>query len=216
MKRIETIKKIVDAGVVAVVRADSKETALKIVDALKKGGVLAIEITMTVPNAVEIIKEISEKHEDVILGAGTVLDSETARACILAGATYIISPHLNADVVKMCNRYRVAVMPGIMTVKEAVEAMELGSEILKIFPGGAFGPTIIKDFKGPLPHSNLMPTGGVDLTNAHEWIRNGAVALGVGSAMTKGAQTGDYENVTETAKQFMAIVKKTREEMKKK
>ena len=213
MKRIELIQKIVNGGVVAVVRADSKEKALKIVDALKKGGIFAIEITMTVPNAIEIIKEISEEHKDVIIGAGTVLDPETARACILAGATYIISPHLNPEVVKMCNRYRVAVMPGIMTVKEAVEAMELGAEILKVFPGGAFGPNIIKDFRGPLPHVNLMPTGGVDLNNAHEWIKNGAIALGVGSALTKGAKNDDYEIVTKTAREFIKIVKQTRNEI---
>ena len=212
MKRLETIQKIVECGVVAVIRAESKEQGIKIVDAVKKGGIKALEITMTVPGAVEIIKELSEiyKNEDVIIGAGTVLDPETARACILAGAKYIVSPCLNPETVKLCNRYRVAIMPGIMTVKEAVEALELGVEILKVFPGNAFGPSIISSFKGPLPQANFMPTGGVSLDNIKDWIKAGAVAVGTGSDLTKGAKSGDYELVTETAAKFVAEVNKAR------
>jgi 2-dehydro-3-deoxyphosphogluconate aldolase / (4S)-4-hydroxy-2-oxoglutarate aldolase len=212
MKRLETIKRIAEGGVVAVIRAESKEQGIKIVDAVKKGGIKALEITMTVPGAVDIIKELSEvyKDEDVIIGAGTVLDSETARACILAGAKYIVSPCLNAEVIKLCNRYRIPVMPGIMTVKEAVEALELGAEVLKVFPGNAFGPSIISSFKGPLPQANFMPTGGVNLDNIKDWIKAGAVAVGTGSDLTKGAKTGDYESITETAAKFVAEVKKAR------
>jgi 2-dehydro-3-deoxyphosphogluconate aldolase/(4S)-4-hydroxy-2-oxoglutarate aldolase len=214
MKRINTIQSIVDFGVVAVIRAESKEQGIKIVEAVKKGGIKALEVTMTVPGAVEIIKEISEiyKDEDVIIGAGTVLDSETARACILAGAEYIVSPSLNPETIKLCNRYRIAVMPGIMTVAEAVEALELGAEIIKVFPGNAYGSDIIKAFKGPIPQGNFMPTGGVSLDNAKDWINAGAVAIGTGSSLIAGAKTGNYELVTETAKKFVEAVNKAREE----
>lgn len=212
MKRIETIQKIIDCGVVAVIRAESMEQGIKIIEAVKKGGIKALEITMTVPGAVEIIKEISEiyKDEDLIIGAGTVLDPETARACILAGAKYIVSPYLDIETVKLCNRYRVAVMPGIMTVKEAVEALEYGAEILKVFPGNAYGPSIISSFKGPIPQGNFMPTGGVNLENIKEWIKAGAIAVGTGGDLTKGAKTGDYELVTETAAKFVEEVRKAR------
>lgn len=212
MKRIETIQKIVESGVVAVIRADSKEQGIKIIEAVKNGGIKALEITMTVPGAVDIIKEISEiyKDEDVIIGAGTVLDPETARACILAGAKYIVSPSLNIETVKLCNRYRIPVMPGIMTVKEAIEALEYGAEIIKVFPGNAFGPSIISALKGPIPQGNFMPTGGVSLDNVRDWIKAGAVAIGIGGDLTKGAKTGDYKLVTETAKKYVEEVKKAR------
>lgn len=213
MKRLETIKQITDGGVVAVIRAESKEEGMRIVEAIKKGGIKALEITMTVPGAVDIIKELSEiyKNEDVIIGAGTVLDPETARLCILAGAKYIVSPSLNIETVKLCNRYRVPIMPGIMTVKEAIEAMEYGVEIVKVFPGNAFGPSIISAFKGPLPQCNFMPTGGVSLENAKDWIKAGAVAVGTGGDLTKGAKSGNYELVTETARKFVEAVKAARE-----
>lgn len=212
MKKIEAIKKIIDSGVVAVIRAESKEEGIKVIEAVKKGGIKALEITMTVPGAVDIIKEISEmyKNEDLIIGAGTVLDAETARACILAGAEYIVSPYLDIETVKLCNRYRIPVMPGIMTVKEAVEALEYGVEILKVFPGNAYGPSIIKSFKGPIPQGNFMPTGGVNLDNIKDWIKAGAVAVGTGSDLTKGAKTGDYELVTKTAARFVEEVKRAR------
>lgn len=213
MKRIETIQRIIEAGVVAVIRAESKEQGIKVIDAVKKGGIKALEITMTVPGAVDIIKEISDiyKDEDVIIGAGTVLDPETARACILAGARYIVSPCLNIETIKLCNRYRIPIMPGIMTVKEAVEALEYGTEILKVFPGNAYGPSIISSFKGPIPQGNFMPTGGVKLDNIKDWIKAGAVAVGTGSDLTKGAKTGNYELVTETAAKFIEEVRKARE-----
>jgi 2-dehydro-3-deoxyphosphogluconate aldolase / (4S)-4-hydroxy-2-oxoglutarate aldolase len=167
---------------------------------------------MTVPGAVDIIKELSEvyKDDDVIIGAGTVLDPETARACILAGAKYIVSPSLNIYTVKLCNRYRIPIMPGIMTVREAIEAMEYGAEILKVFPGNAFGPSIISAFKGPIPQGNFMPTGGVTLDNIKDWIKAGAVAVGTGGDLTKGAKTGDYALVEETARKFVDEVKRAR------
>ncbi len=212
MKRLKTIQKIVESGVVAVIRAESKEQGIKIIDAVKKGGIKALEITMTVPGAVDMIKELSEvyKDEDVIIGAGTVLDPETARACILAGAQYIVSPCLNPETVKLCNRYRVPMMPGVMTVKEAVEALELGAEIIKVFPGNAFGPSIIQALKGPIPQGNFMPTGGVSLSNVGDWIKAGAVAVGTGGDLTKGAKTGDYNLITETARKFVEEVNNAR------
>ena len=212
MNRLKIINEIAEAGIVAVIRAESKEDGLKIVEAVKAGGVKILEVTMTVPGAVDIIKELSDayKDEDVVIGAGTVLDPETARACILAGAKYIVSPSLNLDTVKLCNRYRIPIMPGVMTITEALTAMEAGVEIVKVFPGNAFGPSIIKAFKGPVPQGNFMPTGGVDIDNVDQWIKAGAVAVGAGSSLTKGAKTGDYKLVTETAKRFVDAIKKAR------
>lgn len=213
MKKYETLNGILESGVVAVVRAESKEQGFKIIEAAKKGGIKALEITLTVPGAVDIIKELVEayKDEDVIIGAGTVLDPESARACILAGAKYIVSPYFDEATVKLCNRYAIPCMPGVMTPKEVIAALEMGVDICKVFPGNAFGPSIIRAFKGPMPQGNYMPTGGVSLDNVDEWIKAGAVAVGVGSVLTKGAKTGDYELVTNTAKQFVEAVKQARE-----
>lgn len=208
MQRIKIIQKLADEGIVAVIRAESKEQGLKIVEAVKQGGIKMLEVTMTVPGAVDIIKELTEhyKNEDVVIGAGTVLDPETARACILAGARYVVSPSLNLDTIKLCNRYRVPVMPGIMNVRDAIEALEAGAEILKVFPGSAFGPEIIGAFKGPIPQGNFMPTGGVNLNNIKDWIKAGSIAVGTGGDLTKGAKTGDYALVTETARKFVEAV----------
>jgi 2-dehydro-3-deoxyphosphogluconate aldolase/(4S)-4-hydroxy-2-oxoglutarate aldolase len=212
MKRSQVINKIVENGIVAVIRAESKEQGQKVVEAVLKGGITLIEITMTVPGAADIIKELAEtyKGRDVLIGAGTVLDSETARICILAGAQFVVSPYFDADTVKLCNRYCIAVMPGIMTVKEAIGALELGVEILKVFPGNVFGPAIISSFKGPLPQGNFMPTGGVSLSNVKDWFAAGAVAVGTGGDLVKGAKTGDYALVTETAAKFVEAVKLAR------
>lgn len=217
MKRAEVIRKITEDGIVAVVRAESKEKGMQIVDAVIAGGITAIEVTMTVPGAIDIIKDLvaAYKGKDVLIGAGTVLDPETARACILAGAQFVVSPAFNPETVKLCNRYAIAVMPGIMTIREALSALELGVEILKVFPGSAFGPKIIGAFKGPVPQADFMPTGGVSLGNAAEWIKGGAVAVGTGSDLTRGAKTGDYALVTETAKKFVEAVQTAKAELKK-
>jgi 2-dehydro-3-deoxyphosphogluconate aldolase/(4S)-4-hydroxy-2-oxoglutarate aldolase len=206
------LSKIVEGGLVAVVRAESGEQALKIADACFNGGVAAIEITFTVPGAVEVIKELVKVYSngEILLGAGTVMDAETARMAILSGAQYVVSPYLNVDTVKLCNRYRVPCMPGAMTIKEVVESMEAGADIIKIFPGELFGPPIIKAILGPIPYAKLMPTGGVSLENVDEWIKAGAVAVGVGSALTKGAKTGDYEAITRTAQQFVTKIQAAR------
>ena len=215
MEKTELLSRMKQEGLVAVVRAENKEKGEKVIDAIVKGGINFIEITMTVPGAVDIIKELSEKYKDdknIVIGAGTVLDPETARMVILAGAQFVVSPSLNPDTVKLCNRYRVPVMPGIMTVKEAVEALELGVDILKVFPGNAFGPSIISSFKGPLPQAQFMPTGGVAVDNVDKWFKAGVAAVGTGSNLTAGAKTGDYDAVTKMAEEFVSAVKKAREE----
>jgi 2-dehydro-3-deoxyphosphogluconate aldolase / (4S)-4-hydroxy-2-oxoglutarate aldolase len=213
MKRQEVLKKITDAGVVAVVRGDSKEEALKIVEAVAKGGIKIMELTMTVPNPIDVIKEVAEKYKgtDIVVGAGTVLDTETARACILAGAEFIVSPSLDVETLKLCNRYKIAVMPGVMTVKDAITAMEYGVDVVKIFPANLYGPSVIKSFKGPLPQGDFMPTGGVTVANIHEWVEAGAVAVGTGGDLTKGAKTGDFELVEKTAREFVEAYKKAKE-----
>lgn len=207
------LSKMKEEGLVAVVRAENKEKGEKVIDAIVKGGIKFIEITMTVPGAVDIIKELSDKYKDnteIIIGAGTVLDAETARMVILAGAQFVVSPCLNVDMVKLCNRYRIPVMPGIMTVKEAVEALELGVDVLKVFPGNAFGPSIISSFRGPLPQAQFMPTGGVSVDNVDKWFNAGAIAVGTGSNLTAGAKTGDYDLVTKAAEEFVLAVKNAR------
>ena len=212
MDKKMVLKKISDCGVVAVVRAENAEQAVKIADACAAAGIAALEITFTVPGATDVIKKLAEVYNkgEIIVGAGTVLDPETARAAILAGAQYVVSPCLNAETVKLCNRYQIACMPGAMTIKEAVECMEAGADIVKIFPGELFGPAIIKAIKGPIPQATLMPTGGVNLENVGEWIKAGAVAVGVGGNLTAGAKKGDFQSITEIGRQFVEKVKEAR------
>ena len=214
MSKYDVIKRLTDCGVVAVVRAESAEQGVKIAKAVMESGIVGIEITFTVPGALDIIKSLATECGDgIIIGAGTVLDSETARAAILAGAQYVVSPFLDVDTVKLCNTYNVPCMPGAMTLNEAVEGMRAGADIIKIFPGALFGPRIIREFRGPMPQLRMMPTGGVSVENAGEWIRAGAVAVGVGGALTAGAKKGDYASITEIGRQLVAEVKKARENM---
>lgn len=217
MDKERVLQIIQECGVVAVVRAKSSEEALGIAEACRAGGVLGIEITFTVPGADQIIRTLTQKYkpEEMLVGAGTVMDPETARAAIMAGANYVVSPCLNVETVKLCNRYRVACMPGAMTVKEAVECMEAGADIVKIFPASLFGPKIIKAFLGPLPQMKMMPTGGVSPENCAEWIAAGAVAVGAGGELTAGAKTGDFDAVTRVAAEMVANVKAAREAKKK-
>lgn len=212
--KLDVLKRITDAGLVAVVRAETSEQALRIAEAVHEGGCPAIEVTFTVPGAHRVIETLAAAYKptELILGAGTVLDPETARIAILSGATYVVSPALNPDTVRLCNRYQVAVMPGAMTVSEVIAAMEVGADIVKLFPGEAFGPAIVKAIKGPLPQAPLMPTGGVDLKNVAEWIKAGAVAVGAGSSLTGGAKTGDYSAITRAAREFIERIKGAREE----
>ncbi len=215
MDKEQVLTRIQDCGIVAVVRATSTAQAEKIVDACIKGGVAAIELTFTVPHADQLIAHLAEKYspEEIILGAGTVMDAATARIAVLSGAQYVVSPYFDPETVKMCNRYRVAVMPGIMSVREGVMAMEAGADILKVFPGDLFGPKIIKDILCPIPYAKMMPTGGVSVDNVAEWIKAGAVAVGAGSSLTAGAKTGDYEKITQTGRQFVANIRAARAEL---
>jgi 2-dehydro-3-deoxyphosphogluconate aldolase/(4S)-4-hydroxy-2-oxoglutarate aldolase len=212
MSKIENLKRIEESGIVAVVRAESSEQAFKIAEAVKAGGIQAIEITMTVPGAIEVIKELSRTYinGEILIGAGSVLDAETARFCLLAGAEYIVSPALDTETIRLCNRYQKIVMPGAMSVTEVLRAMEAGADVVKIFPATLFGPKIIKAIKGPLPQAPLLPTGGVNLNNVDQWITAGSFAVGVGSALTGGAKKGDYNEVTRIAKEFIEKINITR------
>lgn len=207
MTKYEILKRIEDVGVVAVVRAENTETAKKIALACMEGGIDSIEITFTVPGAQRVIEDLVNEFENQLLvGAGTVLDSETARVAILAGAKYIVSPGFDLETAKLCNRYQIPYMPGCMTITEMITAMEAGADIIKIFPGSAFGPSFIKAVKGPLPQAVLMPTGGVSIDNVDQWIKNGCVAVGVGGNLTKGSS----QDITKAAKEFVAKVKEAR------
>jgi len=212
MTKEQIITKIRDSGLVAVVRAETIDQALKITDACIEGGVSAIELTFTVPFAHHVIGDLRKRYTDeqIILGAGTVLDPETARIAILEGASYIVSPAFNEATVRLCNRYRIACMPGCMTIKEVLTAMEAGADIVKVFPGETFGPAFLKSIKGPVPQAELMPTGGVSVENVGEWIKAGAVAVGAGGSLTSGAKKGDYKLITETGKKFIAAIKAAR------
>lgn len=212
LKKHMVVKQMTDTGVVAVVRAKNADQAKRITEACLAGGVNAIEITFTVPAAHKVVEELAASYSenDIVLGAGTVLDPETARIAILSGARFVVTPGLNRDAVKVCNRYQIPIMPGAMSVRDAVEAMEAGADIIKVFPGELFGPKIIKAFRGPLPQINLMPTGGVDANNVQEWIKAGAVAVGVGGSLTGPAATGDYQEITSRAKVLVEKVQQAR------
>jgi 2-dehydro-3-deoxyphosphogluconate aldolase/(4S)-4-hydroxy-2-oxoglutarate aldolase len=215
MSKVENLQRIKETGIVAVIRAENAEQALKITDAVKKGGIEAVEITMTIPGALGVMEKLSQEYnsDEILLGAGSVLDSETAKNCITAGAEYIVSPSFDKETVELCNRYQKPVMPGAITVTEVVTAMESGADVVKIFPASLFGPKIISSIKAPIPQAPLMPTGGVNIDNVKDWIKAGSWAVGVGSGLSKGAKTGDYEQVTETAKEFIRLIKEARSEM---
>jgi 2-dehydro-3-deoxyphosphogluconate aldolase / (4S)-4-hydroxy-2-oxoglutarate aldolase len=213
MNKLKVLTNIAECGVVAVVRADSAEEAIKISDACVQGGILGIEITFTIKGAEQILKELSSiyaDHQQVVLGAGTVLDTATARIAILAGAQFIVSPSFDKETAKLCNLYQVPYMPGCMTITEMKHALEYGADIIKMFPGNAFGPDFVKSVKAPLPQVNIMPTGGVSLDNVDQWIRNGCVAVGVGGNLVAPAKTGDYEKITHYAKQYIDRVQEAR------
>jgi 2-dehydro-3-deoxyphosphogluconate aldolase/(4S)-4-hydroxy-2-oxoglutarate aldolase len=213
MSRDTTLKRILDCGIVAVVRADSGALLAQVVKALAEGGVTAAEITFTVPDAVEVIRQVrNEVGDAVCLGAGTVLDPETARAALLAGAEYIVSPTVNLDVIRLCRRYDKPVMPGAFTPTEVVAAWEAGADVVKVFPADIGGPPFLKALRGPLPQIKLMPTGGVDLNTAEPFLKAGACCLGVGSSLVepKAVAAGDFARLRDLASQYAAIVRKFR------
>lgn len=211
MQKLNIIKRIHEEGVVAVLRGENWQQVVQLSEEAIAGGIKVIEITMTVPNALKAIEELSSRYsvnnpdptKNAIIGVGTVLDPETARAAILSGAAFVVGPSLNAETVKLCNRYRVPIMPGIMTIHDIQDALDLGVDVVKLFPGSQFSPSMIKDIKGPLPQANVMPTGGVNVANLGEWIKAGAFAVGIGSDLTKDAlATGDYSLVRAKAAQY--------------
>lgn len=213
MSREKQLERVLDRGIVAVVRFSDPEPLVEVVKALADGGVTVAEVTLTVPNALEVIHEIKQQLGNrVLLGAGTVLDPETARAALLAGAEFIVAPNLNLEVIKMCRRYDKLVMPGAFTPTEIVTAWEAGADIVKVFPAEIVGPAFFKALRGPLPHVKLMPTGGVDTATATEFLKAGAVCLGIGSQMIepKAVAAGDFARITLLAKQYVEIVQKHR------
>jgi 2-dehydro-3-deoxyphosphogluconate aldolase/(4S)-4-hydroxy-2-oxoglutarate aldolase len=212
MKKWDVLRRIADVGIVAVVRAESIDQAQEIAQACTEGGIPAVEVTYTVTGATEVIKSLKggKNAQELIIGAGTVLDPETARIAILAGADFVVSPAFDLETAKLCNRYQVPYMAGCMTINEMIQALEAGCDVIKLFPGNAYGPAFIKDVKGPLPQVNLMPTGGVNLDNIKDWIKNGVVAVGVGGQMTKGTP----EQIRKTAMLFVEKVKEAKLELR--
>ena len=213
MKKEQVIEKLRRCGLIAVVRAKDGDDALRIAEACIRGGCAGIELTYTTPGINDIIARMAREYAgtDFIVGAGTVMDPETARLAILNGAQYVVSPYYNPEIVRLCNRYRVCCMPGALSITEVVHAMESGADIIKLFPGELFGPAAIKAIHGPIPQAELMPTGGVNLENGADWIRAGAVAVGAGGSLTSGAKTGDYEKITETARRFVEQIQLARQ-----
>ena len=209
--KIEVLRKITASGLVAVIRAENPDQAARIAEACGLGEVAALEITFTVPGASGVIEHLAKRFAGkILLGAGTVLDPETARIAVLAGAQFVVSPAVNPDTARLCNRYQVPYMPGAGTIGEVIAAMECGADIVKVFPGEILGPAFVKAVKGPLPQAQLMPTGGVTLQNVSEWIKAGAVAVGVGGNLTAGAKSGDFASITQLAKQFVKQIKEAR------
>ncbi len=203
-------QRITDEKLVAVIRSNDAEKALEICDKCINAGIKLIEVTFTVPNADYIIKELKRRNADngVVVGAGTVLDTETARCAILAGADFIVSPIINEDVIKMCNRYGVASVPGAFTPNEVYRALELGADIIKIFPGSSCKPSYLKDLHGPFPSALFMVTGNVTADNASEWISCGACAVGVGGIITNSAVKDEEEVFKQKVNALLAAVHK--------
>ena len=210
MHKSEVMAKIREVGLVPVLRADSEEEALEIAYALEAGGVTVLEVTMTVPGAVDAIRRLANEAGDrILVGAGTVLDPETARACVLAGAQFIVSPSLNVKTIEICRRYSIAVFPGGLTPTEIVTAWEAGADAVKVFPCSAVGGAkYLKAIKAPLPQIELIPTGGVSLATAAEFLEAGAIALGVGGDLVdnKAIRAGKPEVITENARKYLEIV----------
>jgi 2-dehydro-3-deoxyphosphogluconate aldolase/(4S)-4-hydroxy-2-oxoglutarate aldolase len=213
MEKAAVLKSLQETGLVPVLRAESVAKALALAEAVAAGGVNVLEVTMTVPGAVEVIERLVRDRPDILVGAGTVLDAETARTCILAGAQFVVSPALNVKTIAMCHRYSVAVLPGALTPTEIVTAWEAGADVVKVFPAGAMGGAkYLVSLKGPLPQIKMIPTGGVSLATAKEFLEAGAFALGVGSDLVnaKAMAEGKPELVTETARRYMAIAREFR------
>ena len=214
MQKHTIFESILARGMVGIVRAPSAQAAVQIAEACIAGGITALEVAFTTPDTLGVLRTLRERHgADVLLGAGTVLDTETARAAILAGAQFIISPGVNVETITLCQRYQVLAMPGAMTPTEIVTALQAGADIVKVFPAEMFGPAYIKALRAPLPQAPLMPTGGVTVENLQEWFASGAVAVGIGGSLSGPGATGDYAAVTARAQAFvakMAVIRKAK------
>jgi 2-dehydro-3-deoxyphosphogluconate aldolase/(4S)-4-hydroxy-2-oxoglutarate aldolase len=213
MTRADQLKRVVDAGIVAVVRAPDPAGLVEVIRALAAGGVTVAEVTLTVPNALDVVREAKKAVGDsVLLGAGTVLDPETCRAALLAGAEFIVSPTLNLDVIRLCKRYDKLVMPGAFTPTEILAAWEAGADIVKVFPADAVGPAFFKAMRGPLPHIRLMPTGGVDLSTAADFLKAGACCLGIGGQLVdpKLVAARAFDQLRELAAKYVDVVRRAR------
>jgi 2-dehydro-3-deoxyphosphogluconate aldolase/(4S)-4-hydroxy-2-oxoglutarate aldolase len=215
MDKARVLAELKAIGLVPVLRAESVDQALALAEAIAAGGVTVLEITMTVPGAMQVMRKLAETRPDILIGAGTVLDAETARMCILEGAQFVVSPALNIKTIEMCHRYSVAVLPGALTPTEIVNAWQVGADVVKVFPASAMGGApYLKSIKAPLPQVELIPTGGVSLATAEDFLKAGAFALGVGADLVdpKAMAEGRPEAITESARKYLAIVKKFRGE----
>lgn len=212
MDRKTVLDRIYLDGVVVVIRGNSVDEAINTIEACVKGGIKIIEITFTNPYALEVLQIAAKKYKitDVIIGCGTVLDVETARIAILNGAEFVVSPMLDIEILKLCNRYSIAVCPGIATPTELKTALEYGVELVKLFPADIFKPNGLKAMKAPFPNAKIMPTGGVTLDNLGDWFKAGAYCVGAGSMLTKGAEKGDFDQVEKQCKEFVDIIRKVR------
>ena len=216
MQKQEITQKVLDCGVVAVIRASSVEMAEKVATACAEGGIVGLELTFTVPGAQEVIAHLAaNKEAKYVVGAGTVLDAPTARTAILAGAKFIVSPSFDKGTAEICNAYQIPYIAGCLTPTEVLTAMKAGVDLVKIFPGDVVGPKYIKDLHGPFPQGNFLPSGGVSVENAAEWIKNGAAAVSAGSSLIAPAKKGDCEGVKKNASEFVAVVKAAREALAK-
>jgi 2-dehydro-3-deoxyphosphogluconate aldolase/(4S)-4-hydroxy-2-oxoglutarate aldolase len=210
MNKLETLDTIRETGVIAIMRAQSSDQLIAAADAIKKGGVRAIEVTMTTPGALGVISEAKARYgSDVVFGAGSVLDPETGRAAILAGADFVVSPILNLGLIELCNRYGVATMPGCYSPTEVITGWEGGADLIKLFPASVGGPDLVKAILAPLPQVQIVPVGGVNLDTAADFIRKGAAALGVGSSLVsqKLLDAGDLDELTRRAAAYVEEVK---------
>ena len=213
MRKEQIVEKLREIGLVPVLRAESEEQALGIASAIAAGGVTVLEITMTVPGAIRVMARLTKERPDILIGAGTVLDAETARMCMLEGAQFVVSPALNLKTIEMCHRYSIPVLPGALTPTEVVTAWQAGADVIKVFPASALGGAkYLKSLKAPLPQVEMIPTGGVSLATAKEFLEAGSFALGVGADLvdTKAMAEGKPEKITESAKKYLEIVREFR------
>jgi len=209
MTKSEVLANLKSIGLVPVLRAESVDKALALAEAIAGGGVTVLEITMTVPGAIQVMRKLAETRPDILIGAGTVLDPETARMCILEGAQFVVSPALNLKTIEMCHRYSIAALPGALTPTEIVTAWQAGADVVKVFPANSMGgASYLKSIKAPLPQVELIPTGGVSLATAEDFLKAGAFALGVGADLVD--PKAAPETITDNARKYLAVVQKFR------